>query len=122
MTPEELEATREGANVEYAPDIAYDDWQAMARALLAHIDAQAAQISDLKQQIITLSDSVVSVESRKDRQIEALKEKLVEERAKILMVGEDDVEEAWEYLRDNPRFAVEAHRQLKTEMPGLEWE
>ena len=25
-------------------------------------------------------------------------------------------------LRDNPRFAVEAHRQLKIEMPEVEWE
>ncbi len=47
MSPEELEATREGANVDYAPDIAYEDWQAMARALLAHIDSQAVTINNL---------------------------------------------------------------------------
>jgi outer membrane murein-binding lipoprotein Lpp len=47
MSPEELEAAREGANVDYAPDISYDDWQAMARALLAHIDSQAVTINNL---------------------------------------------------------------------------
>ena len=97
MKPEELVATREDANVDYAPEITYDDWQAMARALLTHIDSQAAQIKQLK-------------------------EKLLEERAKILMAGEDEVAEAWEYLKDNPRFANEARQQLKAEIPEVEWD
>ena len=118
MTPEELEATREGANVEYAPDIAYDDWQAMARALLAHIDAQAAQISDLKRQIITLSDSVVSVESRKDRQIEAMKENLVEERAQKIITEMG----RFGFVLDSGADPYgKARQQLKAEMPEVGW-
>ena len=109
MSPEELEATREGANVDYAPDIAYEDWQAMARALLAHIDSQAAQIS-------------------------ALKEKLVEERAQVF-AGKGNL--IWEPLPDDDRpdglypalvirgkayWRTVAHQQIEAEMVGVEWE
>ena len=48
MTPEELAETIDGANVNYAPDISCDDWQAMAKALLAHINQQAAEVERLR--------------------------------------------------------------------------
>ena len=98
MTPEELVATREDANVDYAPEITYDDWQAMARALLTHIDSQAAQI-------------------------EALKEKLVEEVAwshfnEERLGARQDVsfsDVAEEYRR-------KARQQLAEEMPEVDWQ
>ena len=96
MSPEELEATREGANVDYAPDIAYEDWQAMARALLAHIDSQAAQIS-------------------------ALKEKLVEERARRICHHPRE-DEVGHWPRYEDVVVKEARKQLAQEMPEVEWE
>jgi len=88
VSPEELEATREGANVDYAPDIAYEDWQAMARALLAHIDSQAVTINNLaaaldeaKVDQVNFSSACQEELDTQAAQIEALKEKLVEERA-----------------------------------------
>ena len=84
MSPEELEATREGANVDYAPDIAYEDWQAMARALLAHIDSQAVTINNLaaaldeaKVDQVNFSSACQEELDTQAAQIEALKEKLV---------------------------------------------
>ena len=76
MTPEELAQTREGANVDYAPDIMYDDWQAMARSLLAHIDSQAAQIAALKEALIRAnylecSPSYALIRLKKDEKLKA---------------------------------------------------
>lgn len=93
-----------------------------------------AHISDLKRQIITLSDSVVSVESRKDRQIEALKEKLVEERARYEFVvfhckqrRTDTSCNLFDGYCDFNNCPIKAtlggmaRQQLKTEMPGVGW-
>ena len=112
MTPEEAER------------IIRHNWppenRTMLREALGVVLAQAAQISDLKRQIITLSDSVVSVESRKDRQIEALKEKLVEERATRL---HETTKALPGKFPDSPLgWTDKAHEQLKTEMPEVEWD
>ena len=65
-----------------------------------------------------LNDAIDHIDSRA-AQIEALKDKLAEERAKILMAGEDEVAEAWEYLKDNPSFINDAYQQLKAD-PDLQ--
>lgn len=116
MTPEELEAAREYRAM--LPPNGTRALNILLGNLLAHIDAQAAQISDLKRQIITLSDSVVSVESRKDRQIEAMKEKLVEERAQKIITEMG----RFGFVLDAETDPYgKARQQLKTEMPGVEW-
>ena len=110
MTPEEAER------------IIRHNWppenRTMLREALGFVLAQAAQISDLKRQIITLSDSVVRVESRKDRQIEALKEKLVEERAQKIITEMG----RFGFVLDSGTDPYgKAHQQLKVEMPEVEW-
>jgi len=66
--------------------------------LLAHIDSQAAQI-------------------------EALKEKLIQERGKYIAVYEED---EWDFddlpELDAREYIRTAHQQLKAEMPEVEWE
>ena len=66
--------------------------------LLAHIDTQAAQI-------------------------EALKEKLIQERGKYIAVYEED---EWDFddlpELDAREYIRTAHQQLKAEMPEVEWE
>ena len=129
MTPEELALTRvlwaqnRGRTIQFIEDDkmsrAAFELQNRVPMLLDHIDTQAAQISDLKRQIITLSDSVVSVESRKDRQIEAMKEKLVEERATRL---HETTKALPGKFPDSPLgWTDKAHEQLKTEMPEVGW-
>ena len=135
MTPEELEATREGANVDYAPDIAYDDWQAMARALLAHIDSQAVTINNLaaaldeaKVDQVNFSSACQEELDTQAAQIEALKEKLVEERAWFIALEEGYWFEDCMELVDLPgqksqlTLINEARQQLKAEMPEVDWE
>ena len=85
MSPEELEAAREGANVDYAPDISYDDWQAMAKALLAHIDSQAVTINNLaaaldeaKVDQVNFSSACQEELDTQAAQIATMKEKLVD--------------------------------------------
>lgn len=146
MSPEELEATREGANVDYAPDISYDDWQAMAKALLAHIDDHEAYIASLKGELEIAGQRLREMSLKKDEfalmqaletrkeQIEALKEKLVEERAHVL-AGRGNL--LWEPLPKEDRpdglypaltirgktyWRNQARQQLKAEMPEVEWE
>lgn len=132
MTPEEYDAAREYLSENWADEIKMAEHFENA---LQHIDAQAAQISDLKRQIITLSDSVVSVESRKDRQIEAMKEKLVESEARRLypftvpmwanLPDEDFTQRTFGGMEERHGKAFyrhEAHQQLKTEMPEVGWE
>ena len=66
--------------------------------LLAHIDAQAAQIA-------------------------ALKEKLIQERGKYIAVYEED---EWDFddlpELDAREYIRTARQQLKAEMPEVEWE
>lgn len=65
--------------------------------LLAHIDTQAAQI-------------------------EALKEKLIQERGKYIAVYEED---EWDFddlpELDAREYIRTAHQQLKAEMPEVDW-
>ena len=127
MSPEELEAAREGANVDYAPDISYDDWQAMARALLAHIDSQAVTINNLaaaldeaKVDQVNFSSACQEELDTQAAQIETLKEKLVEERARrICHIPREDKVGHWPRYEDV--VVKEARQQLKAEMPGVEW-
>ena len=130
MSPEELEATREGANVDYAPDSAYEDWQAMARALLAHIDSQAVTINNLaaaldeaKVDQVNFSSACQEELDTQAAQIEALKEKLIQERGKYIAVYEED---EWDFddlpELDAREYIRTAHQQLKAEMPEVEWE
>ena len=66
--------------------------------LLAHIDSQAAQI-------------------------EALKEKLIQERGKYIAVYEED---EWDFddlpELDAREYIRTAHQQLKAEMPEVDWQ
>lgn len=141
MSPEELEAAREGANVDYAPDISYDDWQAMARALLAHIDSQAVTINNLaaaldeaKVDQVNFSSACHEELDTQAAQIATMKEKLVEERAQVL-AGKGNL--IWEPLPDDDRpdglypalvirgkayWRTVAHQQIEAEMVGVEWE
>ena len=130
MSPEELEATREGANVDYAPDIAYEDWQAMARALLAHIDSQAVTINNLaaaldeaKVDQVNFSSACQEELDTQAAQIEALKEKLIQERGKYIAVYEED---EWDFddlpELDAREYIRTAHQQLKAEMPEVNWD
>ena len=135
MSPEELEAAREGANVDYAPDISYDDWQAMAKALLAHIDDHEAYIASLKGELEIAGQRLREMSLKKDEfalmqaletrkeQIEALKEKLIQERGKYIAVYEED---EWDFddlpELDAREYIRTAHQQLKAEMPEVEWE
>ena len=133
MSPEELEAAREGANVDYAPDISYDDWQAMAKALLAHINQQAATIENLKAALDESKLDRVNFASAGQEKIEALKEKLVEERAHVL-AGRGNL--LWEPLPKEDRpdglypaltirgktyWRNQSRQQLAEEMPEVDW-
>ncbi len=115
MSPEELEKAR-FLIVESHEEIKEETM----RALLAHIDVQAAQISDLKRQIIELSDSVVREESRKDKQIEALKEKLITETAYHLYYKCQG--DCCRMICSAGSHKEEARQQLMAEMPEVEWE
>ncbi len=91
MTPEELEEIR--STLEFASQAGVkDEFMDTTFNLLEFIDEQAAQI-------------------------EALKDNLVKERAKVL---------AWERVEhDAPHYSamlLVARQQLKAEMPGVEWE
>ena len=71
------------------------DWRSTTGRLLAHIDQQAAQI-------------------------EALKEKLIDERATRLY---ETTKALPGKFPDSPLgWTDKAHEQLKTEMPEVEWE
>lgn len=128
MTPEELEATREGANVDYAPDIAYEDWQAMARALLAHIDSQAVTINNLaaaldeaKVDQVNFSSACQEELDTQAGQIEAMKEKLVEVKAIGLFNSPWDsgLPDGCGYDAEMAACRDEAHQQLKAD-PDLQ--
>lgn len=130
MSPEELEATREGANVDYAPDIAYEDWQAMARALLAHIDSQAAQIKQLEDHNDLLQNELFELRKGKDAQeaisdlmaqIEALKEMLVSMTTTAIWKASYD-SLTGKYTISDADAEKMARQQLKAEIPGVEWE
>ena len=134
MSPEELEATREGANVDYAPDIAYEDWQAMARALLAHIDSQAVTINNLaaaldeaKVDQVNFSSACQEELDTQAAQISALKEKLVEEVAwshfnEERLGARQDVSfsDVAEEYRRKARQQLKANPDLQK--AGVEWE
>ena len=138
MSPEELEATREGANVDYAPDIAYEDWQAMARALLAHIDSQAVTINNLaaaldeaKVDQVNFSSACQEELDTQAAQIEALKEKLVEERANMMMLkkaqaGINLLLKKIEVFVHKKEYLIEARQQLKADpdlqKAGVTWD
>jgi hypothetical protein len=47
MNTNDLEAIRAESEIEYAPDISYEDWRRHVKVLLAHIDEQAKQIAEL---------------------------------------------------------------------------
>ena len=130
MSPEELEAAREGANVDYAPDISYDDWQAMARALLAHIDSQAVTINNLaaaldeaKVDQVNFSSACQEELDTQAAQIATMKEKLIQERGKYIAVYEED---EWDFddlpELDAREYIRTARQQLKAEMPEVGWE
>lgn len=116
MTPEELAETIDGANVNYAPDISCDDWQAMAKALLAHINQQAAEVERLRSEN------------------EALNEKLIEAKAKEIypfniphwdnLPEEDTVGKLCPTVtrRGKAYWRKEATRQLAEEMPEVDWQ
>lgn len=78
MTPEELAETIDGANVNYAPDISCDDWQAMAKALLAHINQQAAEVERLRSENKIISDRAAHHEKQDAAEIELLAARIKE--------------------------------------------
>lgn len=128
MSPEELEATREGANVDYAPDIAYEDWQAMARALLAHIDSQAVTINNLaaaldeaKVDQVNFSSACQEELDTQAAQIEALKEMLVSMTTTAIWKASYD-SLTGKYTISDADAEKMARQQLKAEMPEVEWE
>ena len=128
MSPEELEAAREGANVDYAPDISYDDWQAMARALLAHIDSQAVTINNLaaaldeaKVDQVNFSSACQEELDTQAAQIEALKEMLVSMTTTAIWKASYD-SLTGKYTISDADAEKMARQQLKAEIPGVEWE
>ena len=104
MTPEDLEDIR--STLEFASNAgAKDEFMETAYSLLEHVDAQAAQISELK-------------------------EKLISERMKSFEDWDGDCLDA-DIECPDPRNPAECHgceiyerarQQLKAEMPGVEWE
>jgi len=108
MTPEELEKIKNIWGKARGRTIQIVDRDQMDRltfelhnkiaAMIAHIDSQAAQI-------------------------EALKEKLIQERGKYIAVYEED---EWDFddlpELDAREYIRTAHQQLKAEMPEVEWE
>ena len=112
MTPEELNELRKSAAMVtqigiHNAEICKHPYNGVNNAsfalvnlpgLLAHIDQQAAQI-------------------------EALKEKLIQERGKYIAVYEED---EWDFddlpELDASEYIRTAHQQLKAEMPEVEWE
>ena len=123
MSPEELEAAREGANVDYAPDISYDDWQAMAKALLAHINQQAATIENLKAALDESKLDRVNFASAGQEKIEALKEMLIFERAKYIhQIDRKAKFGSLLHELDKEKYYTEAHQQLAEEMPEVDWQ
>ena len=130
MSPEELEAAREGANVDYAPDISYDDWQAMARALLAHIDSQAVTINNLaaaldeaKVDQVNFSSACQEELDTQAAQIATLKEKLVEERTAYLAACAEDEWNLNEMAETDVReYRKNARQQLAEALPEVDWD
>jgi len=140
VTPEELKEIR--STLEFASQAgAKDEFMDTTSNLLEFIDEQAAQIEALKKEadcsdiVQALEDAgipmgdgeqcqdiITAIEILGSR-IEALKEKLVEERAiRLFKVGSNEIFAMWtlqskeiqeEYKRD-------ARQQLKAEMPGME--
>lgn len=92
MTPEEYDAAREYLSENWADEIKMAEHFENA---LQHIDAQAAQIKQLK-------------------------EKLVEERARRICHRSNDSVGHWPRYED--MLMDEARQQLKAEMPGVAWD
>jgi hypothetical protein len=55
MDEAELAEIRQDADIEYAPNLSYDDWQRHVWRLLAHIDQQAVTTETLKAALIEYS-------------------------------------------------------------------
>ena len=100
--------------------------------LVAHIDFQAAQIKQLDDHNDLLQNELFELRKGKDAQeaisdlmaqIEALKEKLIQERGKYIAVYEED---EWDFddlpELDAREYIRTAHQQLKAEMPEVGWE
>lgn len=91
MTDEEMEDIRAESEIEYAPDVCYEDWRRHVKGLLAHIDYQAAQIAYWQKQYQDLVELNMKEEGAvklalgaKDRKIAALKEIAETNLAKII--------------------------------------
>ena len=69
-----------------------------------------------------LNDAIDHIDSRA-AQIEALKEKLIQERGKYIAVYEED---EWDFddlpELDAREYIRTAHQQLKAEMPEVDWQ
>lgn len=52
MNSNGIAAIRAESEIEYAPDICYDDWRQHVRALMDHIDSLDKQIATLKAALI----------------------------------------------------------------------
>ena len=132
MTPKELVRIRSG--MQTRKEAARDEWEGSAvddlESLLDHIDAQAAQIAEQQKDRIKLGHQYLDLQyvcDSQDGQIKLLREKLVEERARVLYFAHagDDMYDM-DVLRESDelknRHVPEARQQLKVEMPEVEWE
>jgi len=128
MTPEELEDIR--STLEFVSQAgAKDEFMDTTFNLLEFIDEQAAQISVLREELDVLklgetaANKLILRGRNCEEQVEALKEKLVRERAENLSwqnwsAGGNGfrVYPGWE------KMMPEARTQLKAEMPEVGWE
>ena len=127
MTPEELKEIR--STLEFASQAgAKDEFMDTTFNLLEFIDEQAAQISVLREELDVLklgetaANKLILRGRNCEEQVEALKEKLVRERAENLSwqnwsAGGNGfrVYPGWE------KMMPAARQQIKAEMPEVDW-
>ena len=127
MTPEELKEIR--STLEFASQAgAKDEFMDTTFNLLEFIDEQAAQISVLREELDVLklgetaANKLILRGRNCEEQVEALKEKLIQERGKYIAVYEED---EWDFddlpELDAREYIRTAHQQLKAEMPEVDW-
>jgi|GEM_PF-6579303 len=113
MSPKELTQAKKAATIEPRDNI---DWfyQETIQNLCTHIDAQAAEIEILKMGE-KAADRLILQGRQCEEQIEVLKEKLIDERAKMFHQFGDMELDATESDRQ------QARQQLAQEMPEVDW-